>query len=525
MSQPVGGLLPSPYKDTLNPVVISSCTASPESIAICGSSFGTRSALRQATPGIVTSALAATIVLGGRKAAQRSEQVEFVGDATLVREQGQGDALNPAVPMFGIYGIDKAALETLQDLLLHRLCQASNSAVCQSLLWQGLIGALPGFPFNLPNDREIATLNRAVTYPLGEVNYDIVFQDDGSGRPTTYASWQPWRLVNPSGGRAWESVDQGTRDAAAALASPEEEWGTVRRKGTLGGLSYPAGYDPNSPASRDAAGPMSIEISGTDRIFRQPQPIPGTSAVEVGGPLIQEGDDRRVGAGYPGISGFVDTSQPGLDVRQRTKPLVFAGTGTTGGSPQYREKKVGFPLPGPDGQLDSDDQMEIPPTDVCEAPCIQDIKKKVDFTADYCEELWEYFIDYALEDYRLPEENYFFDIGSFGHPKDTIIAASVIQKEPIPQTYGRFVTNFAISDFHPKNIGLLQFEYVPDIDRGQGELGEFGFRIRSEPIQVRGFGLVYGSPIKLPARAVGWSPRTGIEGRLRVFVKRFQLKQ
>lgn len=506
-------------------MAISSCTASPEAVAICSGSFGTSSALRQATAPVSIATVSAAIYLGDREAARQEKSVEIVGDATLVKEPNQGEALNPFAPMYGIYGIDKASLETLQDLLLSRFCQISNSGICQTLYWQGFVGAFPGFPSGVPNDRRISILNKVTTYPSGEVNYDIVFEDDGSGRPIAYASWQPWRLVNPAGDRAWAKVDQTTRDAAADLATPEEEWGIVSRQGELGSMSPPAGYDPANPSP--LAGPISVEISGTDRVYRQPATIPGTTATELGGPLIQEGDRRRVGAGYPGASGFVPggVSQPGTSLGQGAKPLTFPGTNTTGGQGQYKERKVGFPLPGPDGQLDSDDEISIPPTDVCAAPCIQDIKKKLDFATDYCEELWEYFLDYSLEDYRLPVNNFFFDIGSFGHPLDTIIAASVIREEDVPASYGQFITNFAIAPFYPKNIGLLQFEYAPNIDRGQGELGVTGFRIRSEPQQVRGFSLVYSPTAQLPCKAVGWSPRTDILGRLRVFVRRYQLKQ
>lgn len=505
-------------------MVISSCTASPEAVAICGNSFGTQSALRQASVPTGIAALSATMLLGGRKAAQDTAQVEVVGSATLVREQGQGDALNPAASMYGIYGIDKAKLEALQDIALLRYCASSgNSQICQNLRWFGL---LQGFPYIISTDRPPTSVNQVTTSSNGDSYYRLEYDQATYPGYGPFDSTIPWELKNTaSEDRRWATVGQDVRDAAVDLLSPEEQWSVVEKKGTLGQMAYPAGYDPNSPSSIEAAGPMSIEISGTDRIFRQPQAIPGTTAVEIGGPLIQEGSDRRVGAGYPGISGFVDGSQPGIDVGQRTKPLTFAGTGTTGGAGQYQERKVGFPLPGADGQLDSDDEISIPPTDICVAPCIQDIKKKLDFATDYCEELWEYFLDYSLEDYRLPPNNFFFDIGSGGHPLDTVIGASIIREQDVPASYGQFLTNFAIAPFYPKNIGLLQFEYAPNIDRGQGELGVTGFRIRSEPQQVRGFSLVYSPTVQLPCKAVGWSPRTDILGRLRVFVRRYQLKQ
>ena len=505
-------------------MAISSCTASPEAVAICSGSFGTSSALRQATVPVSVAAISATIYLGDREAARQEKSVNVVGSATLIKEPSQGEALNPFAPMFGIYGISKERLEGLQDLLLVRYCSQTGAGFCSALKWQGWLW---GNSYTLAIDREPTSVNTVQRFggeqkPYYMLTYDRVvypgFQDRQSDLP--------WELVNTADGeRMWGRVSQEVRDAAAALATPEEEWGIVSRQGELGSMSPPAGYDPANPSP--LAGPISVEISGTDRVFRQPATIPGTTATELGGPLIQEGDRRRVGVGYPDVSGFVPggISQPGANLGQGTKPLTFAGTNTTGGEGQYKERKVGFPLPGPDGQLDSDDEISIPPTDVCAAPCIQDIKKKLDFATDYCEELWEYFLDYSLEDYRLPPNNFFFDIGSSGHPLDTIIAASIIREEDVPDAYGRFITNFAIAPFHPKNIGLLQFEYAPDIDRGQGELGVTGFRIRSEPQQVRGFSLVYPASVHLPCKAVGWSPRTGISGRLRVFVRRYQLKQ
>jgi len=505
-------------------MVISSCTASPEAIAICGSSFGTSSALRQAAPVAATAALSAGLLIGGRQVDSVSESVEVVGGATLVREPGQpSGALNPSAGMYGIYGIDKAALEALQDLLLSRLCQISNSDICQALYWQGFIGEFPGFSFGVPNDRGISLLNRIVTYPSGEVNYDIVFEDDGSGRPMAYASWQPWRLVNPAGDRAWASVDQATRDAAAALATPEEEWGIVKRKGTLGGLSYPPGYTPGSAEAR--ANPASVQVSGTDRIFREPATIPGTSVLEQGGPLINERGNRRVGAGYPGsATNFQEGA--GASVGSRGGTLTQSATGADGQTPAHNEKKVGFPLPGADGQLDSDDQVSQEQSDPCQAPCIQDILDNVLDIADWVSDLWEFTTDYAVEDYLLPEGNFRFSIEGTGHPKDQIVAACIIQSGPVPQWYGRyFDDSLWVSTLYPKNLGSMQFTYEGIADRliGFENTSGLDLKLESPHTEIRSFNsLIFPSP-DFPAKEISFQARAGLDCRLRVLVRRYQL--
>lgn len=505
-------------------MVISSCTASPEALAICGGSFGTSSALRQAAPVAATAALSAGLLIGGRQVDSVSESVEVVGGATLVREPGQpSGALNPSAGMYGVYGIDKASLETLQDLLLSRLCQISNSDICQTLYWQGFVGAFPGVPFGVPNDREVSILNRVVNYPSGEVNYDIVLEDDGSGRPIAYASWQPWRLVNPAGDRAWAEVDQVTRDAAADLATPEEEWGVVKRKGTLGGLSYPAGYDPASPSAR--ANPASVQISGTDRVFREPAFVPGTTTLEQGGPLINERGRRRVGAGYPGAATNFQEGT-GVSVGSRGGSITQSATGADGQTPAHNEKKVGFPLPGADGQIDSDDQISQEQSDPCQAPCIQDILDNVLDIADWVSDLWEFTTDYAVEDYLLPEGNFRFSIEGTGHPKDQIVAGCIIQSGPVPQWFGRyFDDSLWVSTLYPKNLGSLQFTYKGIADRLIGFENATGLDLKFESphTEIRAFNsLIFPSP-DFPAKEISFQARTGVDCRLRVLVRRYQL--
>lgn len=503
-------------------MAISSCTASPEAIAICSGSFGTSSALRQAAPAVGVAALSASLLVGGKEVERQDISVSAVGEPTLVRDPAQGSALYPFAPTYGIYGISKAALEGLQDLLLLRYCaQSGNSQICSGLRW---FGDIQGFPYIIATDRPPASVNNVRTYPNGDSYYQLTYDQAAYPGYGPFESPVPWELKNTQGEqRRWADVGQSVRDAAADLASPEEEWGVVEKVGEVGAFAPPAGYDPATQADY----PLSVEISGSERIFREPATIPGTSVLERGGPLINERTgQRRVGAAYPPADGFVPGSlgEPDIRTGPRVKPLTLAGTSTPGGNPSYKEKKVGAPLPGADGQLDSDDEIAIPPVDVCVAPCIVDLGKAAQDILDKAEDLWEYLLDPFLEDYTLPPGNFFFDIGSSGHPLDRIMGACIVEIEPIPAGYGRFVTNFAISDYHPKNIGVIQFEFLPDSERVVSSSIPRRFRVREEPIQVRGFDLLYSPSSDMPCKAVGWSPRMGIEGTLRVFVKRYQLR-
>lgn len=503
-------------------MVISSCTASPEAIAICGNSFGTKAALRQAAPSVGVAALSASLLVGGKEVERQDISVSSVGEPTLVRDPAQGAALYPFAPTYGIYGIDLARLTGLQDLLLSRYCINLPSApICEGLAWRGVRNDGRALVYSIaenvydvnrtgitgPNDNEYGLQRAPGTSPP----YDLIDQ-----------SIVPWRLATPNGERRWADLPQEVRDAIADTATAEEEWRVVGRVGEVGAFAPPTGYDPATQADY----PLSVEIAGSDRIFREPATIPGTSVLERGGPLINERPDRRVGAAYPPVDGFVPGSlgEPDIRTGPRVKPLTLAGTSTPGGDPGYKEKKVGAPLPGADGQLDSDDEIAIPPIDVCVAPCIVEIGKAAQEILDKAEDLWEYLLDPFLEDYTLPPGNFFFDIGSSGHPLDRIVGACIVEIEPVPDGYGRFVTNFAISDYHPKNIGLVQFEFLPDSERVVSSSIPRRFRVREEPIQVRGFDLLYSPSSDMPCKAVGWSPRTGIEGTLRVFVKRYQLR-
>lgn len=503
-------------------MVISSCTASPEAIAICGQSFGTKAALRQAAPAVGVAALSASLLVGGKEVERQDISVSAVGEPTLVRDPTQGAALYPFAPTYGIYGIDDLKLRSLQDLLMARYCLVTPSAaICQNLAWYGTdptVGtrvvpiSAAQYDVNVRGAAGPSDTRYSIVYaPGSSPPYDIQAQSD-----------TPWVLSDGSGRRRWADLPQEVRDAIADTATAEEEWRVVGRVGEVGAFAPPAGYDPATQADY----PLSVEISGSDRIFREPAAIPGTSVLERGGPLINERPDRRVGAAYPPADGFVPGSlgEPDIRTGPRVKPLTLAGTSTPGGDPGYKEKKVGAPLPGADGQLDSDDEIAIPPVDVCVAPCIVEIGKAAQDILDKAEDLWEYLLDPFLEDYTLPPGNFFFDIGSSGHPLDRIMGACIVEIEPVPDGYGRFVTNFAISDYHPRNIGLVQFEFLPDSERVVSSSIPRRFRVREEPIQVRGFDLLYSPSSDMPCKAVGWSPRTGIEGTLRVFVKRYQLR-
>lgn len=471
-----------------------------------------------------TAALSAGLLIGGREVDSVSESVSVVGAPTLVREPGQPiGALNPSAEMYGIYGISKERLEGLQDLLLVRYCIQNGGTFCSGLRWRG---SLWGNFYTLATDRPPTSVNTIQRFGASQTPYYMLTYDR-----VVYPGFQdrqsevPWELINTAspGERPWEQVSQDVRDAAAALATPEEEWGIVERKGTLGGLNYPPGYVPGSAEAR--ANPASVRVSGTDRIFREPATIPGTSVMEQGGPLINERGSRRVGAGYPGsATNFQEGA--GASVGSRGGSLTQSATGADGQTPAHNEKKVGFPLPGADGQLDSDDQVSQEQSDPCQAPCIQDILDNVLDIADWVSDLWEFTTDYAVEDYLLPEGNFRFSIEGTGHPKDQIVGACIVQSGPVPQWFGRyFDDSLWVSTLYPKNLGSMQFTYKGIADRLVGFEGTAGLdlKLESPHTEIRSFNsLIFPSP-DFPAKEISFQARAGVDCRLRVLVRRYQL--
>lgn len=505
-------------------MVISSCTASPEAVAICGGSFGTSSALRQAAPVAATAALSAGLLIGGREVDTVQTTADAVGGVTLVRrpEQPVG-ALNPALPLYDIYGIDLARLTGLQDLLLSRYCINLPSApICEGLAWRGVRNDGTALVYSIAEN--VYDVNRTGITGPDDNRYGLQ-RAPGTSPPYDLiaSSIVPWRLATPNGERRWADLPQDIRDIIADTATDEEEFRIVQPVGQLGGLSYPPGYDLASPEAR--ANPASVRVSGTDRIFREPATIPGTSVLEQGGPLINERGNRRVGAGYPGsATNFQEGA--GASVGSRGGSLTQSATGADGQTPAHNEKKVGFPLPGADGQLDSDDQVSQEQSDPCQAPCIQDILDNVLDIADWVSDLWEFTTDYAVEDYLLPEGNFRFSIEGTGHPKDQIVGACIIQSGPVPQWFGRyFGDSLWVSTLYPKNLGSMQFTYKGIADRLVGFEGTAGLdlKLESPHTEIRSFNsLIFPSP-DFPAKEISFQARAGVDCRLRVLVRRYQL--
>lgn len=505
-------------------MVISSCTASPEAVAICGGSFGTSSALRQAAPVAATAALSAGLLIGGREVDTVQTTADAVGGVTLVRrpEQPVG-ALNPALPLYDIYGIDLIRLRSIQDLLMSRYCiQNPSASFCANLAWYGL-DPTAGIRV-VPISADIYDVNRTQAAGPSDDRYSLMYPP-GTSPPFDIRSQSitPWVLTTPQGERKWADLPQDIRDIIADSATDEEEFRIVQPLGQLGGLNYPPGYVPGSAEAR--ANPASVRVSGTDRIFREPATIPGTSVLEQGGPLINERGSRRVGAGYPGsATNFQEGA--GASVGSRGGSLTQSATGADGQTPAHNEKKIGFPLPGADGQIDSDDQVSQEQSDPCQAPCIQDILDNVLDIADWVSDLWEFTTDYAVEDYLLPEGNFRFSIEGTGHPKDQIVGACIIQSGPVPQWFGRyFGDSLWVSTLYPKNLGSIQFTYKGIADRLVGFEGTAGLdlKLESPHTEIRSFNsLIFPSP-DFPAKEISFQARAGVDCRLRVLVRRYQL--